>query len=123
MRNDINIRIAHAGDADVARLAALDSSATPAGAALVAEIDGHAVAAIAYDGSSFVADPFDRTQHIVAVLQERSAELRGLRVGNRLRQWRRGERSEPRRRHVPLARGARMALPGPTIQHSALQGR
>ena len=97
MHHDIHIRIAADGDAVVDSLTKLDSAAPIHGPALVAEAGGRAVAAIAYDGGAVVADPFVRTADVVALLSERSAQLRGQRVGGRLRAWRRGERVARRR--------------------------
>jgi hypothetical protein len=97
MHDPITIRIAPAGDAAVAHLAALDSSAPIGGPTLVAERDGVALAAIAYGGGAVVADPFERTTDVVAVLAERSAQLRGTRVAGRRRAWLRGERTQRRR--------------------------
>ena len=96
MHDRISLRIAEADDTAVAHLAALDSNPEFAGPALVAERDGVAVAAIAYDGSAVVADPFLRTAGVVALLAERSAQLRGVRVADRRRAWRRGVRSQRR---------------------------
>ena len=122
MRDDMTIRLGRPGDPEVARLAALDSSRPPVGHTLVAEVDGRAVAAVAWDGSLVVADPFVQSGLIAELLRRRAEEVRGEAVARRLRLWRRGQRPE-RVRPAPLARGARMALPGPTIQRSALQGR
>jgi hypothetical protein len=115
MRTDtLTLRIASGDDAAVARLAALDSSAPIAGRALVAESGGRAVAAIAYDGTVAVADPFVRSAGAVDLLRERSDELRGRRVAAQLRRWRRGERAE--RRPRPAGRPA--LRPAPRIAAS-----
>ena len=118
MRDDLDIRIARPSDPAVARLAALDSAA-PLGHALVAELRGRPVAAVAYDGSRAVADPFEHAGEAIALLLERSAQLRGQRVAGELRRWRRGERSE-RRRTRPAARPSRVLRPR---AGAALQGR
>ncbi|HEV2812173.1 MAG TPA: hypothetical protein VGW10_02875 [Solirubrobacteraceae bacterium] len=106
MRNDIDIRIADEGDAAVLRIARLDSADPFAGRALVASVAGREVAAVAYDGTAVVADPFVPTADVVALLRERSEQLRGVRVARRLRRWHRGERSERRVRpaSVPVLR-------------------
>ena len=94
----------------------MDSAAPIAGPALVATIGGRPVAAVAYDGSVAVADPFVRSAEAVAVLTERSAELRGERVAGSLRRWRRGER-------VPRRRRAERRSPVLRPRAAALQGR
>ena len=115
MHHEIDIRIAHDGDAVVAHLAAMDSAVPIVGPALVASVGGRPIAAVAYDGSAAVADPFARSAEAVAVLTERSAELRGQRVAGSLRRWRRGERV-PRRRRAERR--------SPVLRpHAALQGR
>jgi hypothetical protein len=125
MRDDIVIRIARSADPAVARLAALDS-AQPLGGALVAEVRGRAVAAVAYDGSRAVADPFEEdAARAVEVLLERSAQLRGQRLAGELRRWRRGERSVRRseRAAAPARRPSVRPRPHGSIQSAALQGR
>jgi hypothetical protein len=112
MLHDIDIRIAPEGDAALAHLAALDSASPFAGDALVASVHGRDIAAVAYDGSAVVADPFVRTAAAVAVLMERSAQLRGQRVGGSLRAWRRGERVPRRRRAERPALPPRVAVQG-----------
>jgi hypothetical protein len=102
----LTIRIAPAGDPAAARLAALDSAAPIAGPTLVAEVGGRAVAAIAYDGSAAVADPFARTAAALEELRVRSGQLRGERVAAGLRRWRRGERSARRAPRPAPAPGA-----------------
>ncbi len=118
MRDDLDIRIAREGDRDVARLAALDSTRPIAGRALVASVGGRAIAAVAYDGTASVADPFARTADVLTVLGERSAQLRGVAVAGELRRFRRGERS---RRRAPVAprsrvRPARGWVPGARLR-------
>jgi hypothetical protein len=122
MHDEITIRIARAADPAVARLAALDSARPIAGPALVAERRGVPVAAIAYDGEAVVADPFAHSERAVAVLSERSAQLRGQRVAGRLRAWRRGERSARRR---PAGRPSPVLRPrtASAVQSAALEVR
>jgi hypothetical protein len=75
------IRTATASDAEVLqRLAALDSQNLAAGPHLVAELDGHAVAALSRANGSVVADPFSRTDTIVAMLHRRAEQLAGVRA-------------------------------------------
>lgn len=65
-------------DADVERLAMLDSARAPQGPTLVAAIDGIPCAAVPVDGGRAVADPFQRTAEIVALLELRSAQMRNV---------------------------------------------
>jgi hypothetical protein len=58
------------------RLAALDSSPTPAGPTLVAEMDGQLVAALPLSGENAVADPFVPSAPVVEMLRLRAAQLR-----------------------------------------------
>jgi hypothetical protein len=63
------IRAARGSDGStLARLAALDSSAVPAGHVLVAEIDGEIVAARSVATGAVIADPFRRTADVVELL-------------------------------------------------------
>ena len=86
------IRAARGSDGPALReLAALDSSAVPAGRVLVAETDGDLLAALDQDSGVHIADPFRPTAGVVALLQLRadrkdSARRRGLaeRLGLRL---------------------------------------
>ncbi len=58
-------------------LAALDSTAPPAGPVLVAEVDGSMRAALSLGDGSVVADPFYPTEHLVKLLRTRAAHLAG----------------------------------------------
>lgn len=58
------------------RLAALDSAQPLAGPALVAESHGRLLAALPLDGRTAIADPFEHTTAIVALLRVRAAQLR-----------------------------------------------
>ncbi len=70
------LRPAHADDAaDVARLAALDSAAPPAGPVLLGVVDGRAVAALSLSSGALVADPFTPTADVVTLLRQRAALL------------------------------------------------
>lgn len=70
------IRPATADDgADVARLAALDSAATPTGALLLGVVDGLPLAALSVDTGAVVADPFSPTADLVALLRQRAERL------------------------------------------------
>ena len=90
-----NITVRHAVAADLsqlARLAELDSATPPRGPALVAEADSRMLAALPLGSGRPIADPFEPTAEIVALLQLRAEQLnesdrarRGL--GERLRSW------------------------------------
>src|SRR3954465_4488264 len=58
---------------------ALDSQTLVAGPPLLAELDGRAVAALSRADGSVVADPFSRTDTIVAMLRRRAEQLAGVR--------------------------------------------
>jgi hypothetical protein len=73
---DITIRRALASDSsELARLAALDSAAPPAGPALVAESDYRLLAALPLGSGRPIADPFEPTAAIIALLELRAAQL------------------------------------------------
>jgi ketosteroid isomerase-like protein len=61
------------------RLAALDSSSVPTGDLVVAERDGHMIAAVAVADLTAVADPFERTDDAVALLRGHVARRRSAR--------------------------------------------
>ncbi len=63
-------------DLSVRRLAQLDSSDVPAGALLLALVDGTPLAALSLDTGAVIADPFSRTLDLVAVLHERAARIK-----------------------------------------------
>lgn len=62
-------------EATLRRIAALDSSRPLKGRALVAEIDGRAVAAIGLNDHRVVADPFVKTAEVVELLQVRAERM------------------------------------------------
>jgi hypothetical protein len=67
------IRAARGSDGPaLARLAALDSAAVPAGELLVAEADGAIVAARSLSSGATVADPFRPTADVLALLAVRA---------------------------------------------------
>jgi hypothetical protein len=74
----ITIRRASPGAAEVRDLAELDSVPAPAGAVLVAEVGGEPVAAIPLDGGPAFANPFRPTAKVVALLEARAAQVRGV---------------------------------------------
>jgi hypothetical protein len=57
------------------RLAALDSANVPHSPTLVAELDGQVLAAISQSDGRAVADPFQRTGDLVALLRARRRQL------------------------------------------------
>jgi hypothetical protein len=82
--NDVVLRLARAeDDADLARLAALDSARPLPGPVLVAEEDGAMVAALCLSTGRAVADPFRPSSHAVALLR-RHAARRQTRAAPRL---------------------------------------
>jgi hypothetical protein len=71
------IRPATAEDATIVRrLSELDSSAPPWGAVLIGEIAGVPAAALSLTDGRVVADPFRRTNHLVACLRLHADALR-----------------------------------------------
>jgi hypothetical protein len=77
----LTIRHATAADeADLTRLAALDSSRVPSGELLVAELDGSLVAALSLDTGAAIADPFEHTAAIVDSLRAQACESRAPRA-------------------------------------------
>lgn len=89
--SEITVRYAVAADlSELGRLAELDSATPPRGPALVAEADSRMLAALPLGSGRPIADPFESTAEIVALLQLRAEQLneadspkRGL--GERLR--------------------------------------
>jgi hypothetical protein len=57
------------------RLAALDSKRPIRGRALVAEVEGHTVAAVGIEDGRVVADPFEHTAEVVELLQLRAERM------------------------------------------------
>ncbi len=76
----IVLRFAESDEAGVVgRLAELDDAPGLDGRALLAVIDGEAVAALSLHDGRVVANPFVRTEDAVALLRLRARHLRGLR--------------------------------------------
>ena len=83
MKN-ITVRRASAADqAALARLAALDSARAPTGPMLVAEADSRMLAALPIGAGRPIADPFEPTAEVVALLELRAAQLAERREGRR----------------------------------------
>jgi hypothetical protein len=75
MRN-VTFRLAQPADeSGLARLAALDSARPPKGPALVAEADARLLAAVPLGSGRPIADPFEPTAEVVALLQLRKQQL------------------------------------------------
>jgi hypothetical protein len=75
---DITVRRAVAGDrSELERLAALDGARPPTGPALVAEADSRMLAALPLGSGRPIADPFEPTATIVALLELRAAQMTG----------------------------------------------
>ena len=73
---DITVRHAVATDAaELERLAALDSARPPRGPAIVAMADTRMLAALPIGSGRPIADPFEPTAEIVALLELRAAQL------------------------------------------------
>ena len=76
----LTIRHATASDeADLTRLAALDSSRLPSGEMLVAALDDRLVAALSIDTGAAIADPFEHTAAIVDSMRAQIRETRAPR--------------------------------------------
>jgi hypothetical protein len=82
----IELRLAGADEARVLhRLAQLDDAADLDGEALLALIDGEAIAALSLSDRRVVANPFVRTEHAVSLLRIQADHLFGHRERRRLR--------------------------------------
>jgi hypothetical protein len=76
-RGQVIVRHAHPNDATaLGRLASLDSGRAPEGAALVAESDARILAALPLGSGRAIADPFEPTAELVALLELRRDQLR-----------------------------------------------
>jgi hypothetical protein len=86
----LTIRMAVSADAAaLSRLAQLDSAPPPEpGPMLVAEVGGELRAALPLDGEPAIADPFQRTAELVAILAERAQQLKVPAPRRAARRWR-----------------------------------
>jgi hypothetical protein len=87
---DITVRSAVPADrGDLERLAALDNGTPPRGPALVAEADSRLLVALPLGSGRPIADPFEPTAEVVALLEMRAEQLasepRGRRWTERMR--------------------------------------
>ena len=88
-RGQVIVRQAQPTDSpELARLAALDSATLPEGPALVAESDARILAALPLGSGRTIADPFEPTAELVALLELRRSQLRGERADCRPRRRR-----------------------------------
>jgi len=73
---DITVRRADAADrSELERLAGLDSARPPTGPTLVAEADSRLLAALPLGSGRPIADPFEPTAAIVALLELRAGQM------------------------------------------------
>ena len=78
--SSLTLRMAVPADAEALDgLAQLDSRRAPRGAVIVAEVGGELWAAVSIDDGHAVADPFHPTGELMALLVERSRQLRRAR--------------------------------------------
>jgi len=76
-REQVTVRPAHPSDQGaLAQLAMLDSASAPEGPALLAESGARIVAALPLGSGKAIADPFEPTAELVALLELRRAQLR-----------------------------------------------
>lgn len=94
MTRTINIdslTVRRAGGQDAAqlvRLAALDSADVPSGDVLLAESSGQLLAALSLADGHAVADPFEHTAEMVALLRLRAEQLVQTEAPKRIASWR-----------------------------------
>src|ERR687891_565251 len=85
---EVTIRDASSQDLGaLRRLAQLDSTRLPPGSIVIAEVGGEVRAAYSLSGRRAIADPFQRTAELVALLRMRAGQLNGH--GTRARRRRR----------------------------------
>jgi hypothetical protein len=74
--SNVTVRRSTSGDqAELMRLAALDSASPPRGPALIAEADSRMLAALPLGSGRSIADPFEPTAELVALLQLRKSQI------------------------------------------------
>jgi hypothetical protein len=98
-----NVTVRHSASGDengLARLAALDSASPPRGPALIAEANSRMLAALPLGSGRPIADPFEPTAELVALLELRKGQIRSAdgasRRPSRLRSLLRGRPSHAR---------------------------
>jgi hypothetical protein len=73
---NVTVRRSASGDESaLARLAALDSASPPRGPALIAEADSRMLAALPLGAGRPIADPFQPTAELVALLELRRSQI------------------------------------------------
>jgi hypothetical protein len=75
MKNVTVRRSASGDELELGRLAALDSASPPRGPALIAEADSRMLAALPLGSGRAIADPFEPTAELVALLELRRAQI------------------------------------------------
>ena len=76
MIENVTVRRSTSGDESaIARLASLDSGRPPRGPALIAEADSRMLAALPLGSGRAIADPFEPTAELVALLELRRAQI------------------------------------------------
>ena len=75
MKNITVRRSTSSDESALARLAALDSASPPRGPALVAEADSRMLAALPLGFGRAIADPFEPTAEVVALLELRREQM------------------------------------------------
>jgi hypothetical protein len=98
---NVTVRRSTSGDESaLARLATLDSASPPRGPALIAEADSRMLAALPLGSGRPIADPFEPTAELVAVLELRRKQIESAegvsRRRGRLRSLVRGRPSHAR---------------------------
>jgi hypothetical protein len=98
---NVTVRRSASGDeAALARLASLDSASPPRGPALIAEVDSRMLAALPLGAGRAIADPFEPTAELVALLELRRTQIAAAggetRRTRRLRSLLRGRLSHAR---------------------------
>ena len=100
MKNVTVRRSASGDESALARLAALDSARPPTGPALIAEADSRILAALPLGSGRPIADPFEPTAELVALLELRRTQIESAdslsRRSSRLRSLLRGRPSHAR---------------------------
>ena len=83
---NVTVRRSRSGDEPgLARLAELDSASPPRGPALVAEADSRMLAALPLGAGRPIADPFEPTAELVALLELRKAQIESAESATRTR--------------------------------------
>src|SRR4051794_30427964 len=98
---NVTVRRSVSGDESaLARLAALDSARPPTGPALIAEADSRMLAGLPLGSGRPIADPFEPTAELVALLELRRTQIESAdghsRRSSRLRSLLRGRPSHAR---------------------------